>query len=274
MYRSLNNQQKKRNRRAPRAQAGGFGDTWCLLAATEGCRGLGACASPASPRPPAAGSAAARSAACQRLGGWASSGAGRGSGRGGGSGSGKRRGFAGCPVATPGGVVRGAHDLCPLVHNRRVLPKDGLRRFCAQRSDSCGAPAAGEGRGGGGGAHLHCRPLLHENVVVRRVVPATPPMHGVSMCRCPGSIVAPGSSPAPAQKRGGGARAAAGAHRTLMSARLYNLHTRCECDKAVAMATPAPKTTRTELIKAQLKMRSSALGSLRPMHADVESLRR
>ena len=37
-----------------------------------------------------------------------------------------------------------------------------------------------------------------------------------------------------------------------MSARLYNLHTRCECDKAVAMATPAPKTTRTELIKARL----------------------
>ena len=103
MYRSLNNQQKKRNRRAPRAQAGGFGDTWCLLAATVGCRGLDACASPASPRPPAAGSAAARSAACQRLGGWASSGAGRGSGRGGGSGSGKRRGFAGCPVATQGG---------------------------------------------------------------------------------------------------------------------------------------------------------------------------
>ena len=128
--------------------------------------------------------------------------AGRAGGRGGGSGSGKRRGFAGCPVATPGGVVRGAHDLCPLVHNRRVLPKDGLRRFCAQRSESCGAPAAGAGRGGGGGAHLHCRPLLHENVVVRRVVPATPPVHGVSMCRCPGSIVAPGSSPAPAQKRG------------------------------------------------------------------------
>jgi len=60
MYRSLNNQQKKRNRRAPRAQAGGFDDTWCLLAATVGYRGLDACASPASPRPPAAGSAAAR----------------------------------------------------------------------------------------------------------------------------------------------------------------------------------------------------------------------
>ena len=73
---------------------------------------------------------------CQRLGGcWASSGGKRGRARG--RERERRRGFAGCPVATPGGGARGAHDLCPLVHNRRVLPKDGLRRFCAQRSEPC-----------------------------------------------------------------------------------------------------------------------------------------
>ena len=204
MYRSLNNQQKKRNRRAPRAQAGGFGDTWCLLAATVGCRGLGACASPASPRPPAAGSAAARSAACQRLGGWASSGAGRGSGRGEGSGSGKRRGFAGCPVATPGGGQgKGRARSLPARPQPPRSPERWTAAILRPAVRVVRSSAAGAGRGGGGGAHLHGRPLLHENVVVRRVVPATPPVHGVSMCRCPGSIVAPGSSPAPAQKRGG-----------------------------------------------------------------------
>ena len=177
---------------------------------------------------------------CQRLGGWASSGGKRGRARG--RERERRRGFAGCPVATPGGGARGAHDLCPLVHNRRVLPKDGLRRFCAQRSESCAAPAAGAGRGGGGGAHLHGRPLLHENVVVRRVVPASPPMHAACQCAdAPDPSSRRGAARLRRKKERSGARAAAGAHRTLMRARLYNLHTRCECDKAVAMATPAPK---------------------------------